>query len=220
MALWNQVGIYSTTRSVASARGLARLRRLTWDTKLGGQCQCPFCVMSAAPLLCGIRSMVPIWSMCLFLVMWARESLQPKECILYFLYSNYLCIFILHEMYLWNIFIHLVTFYYGMCKVPWYSYGMETCTCHKSVRNGICSIEHLLYEAVPYFEKVITMFSEWAPIGWKRTLLTSQAHLRSGNLPFSLVSKDANFSSYPCFNRYFQETGLQYMDFNQLYIYK
>ena len=132
--------------------------------------------------------------------------------------SVYSCI--LHEMYLWNIFIYLVTFYYGMCKVPWYSYGMETCTCHKSVRNGICSIEHLLYEAVPYFEKVITMFSEWTPIGWKRTLLTSQAHLRSGNLPFFLVSKDANFSSYPCFNRYFQETGLQYMDFNELYICK
>ena len=90
--------------------------------------------------------MVPIWSMCLFLVI-SREHLQPSECILYYLYSKYLCIFILHEMYLWNIFNNLVTFNYGMCKVPWFSYDMETCTCHKSVNNAICSLEHLLYEA-------------------------------------------------------------------------
>ena len=67
-------------------------------------------MIRAVPLLCGVGSM-PVWSMCLFLVMRARGSLQPCKLFPVFEVS----MSILFYMECMNYF---VIFNYGMCNVP------------------------------------------------------------------------------------------------------
>ena len=113
--LFFQLFIYCTTCNVTSARGLTTFRRLLipLDTNLCGRSQCPFCVSWAVPLLCVIGSMVPVWSMCLFLVMWARESLQPFiSCIR----SSGGFFYFIWNVFLGGIFNYFLIFNYGMCN--------------------------------------------------------------------------------------------------------